>query len=114
VSEILPAADPATRSTQVRLDLPASPRLRSGLFGRASVPVGRRQAILVPPEAVVERGQLQGVYTVDPDGIARFRLIRTGLIHPGGVEVLSGLGGGEQIVVSGADRVTDGARIERP
>jgi multidrug efflux pump subunit AcrA (membrane-fusion protein) len=113
VSDIVPAADPATRSTQVRLDLPASPQLRSGLFGRARLPVGQRQAILVPPGAVVERGQLQGVYAVDPNGIARFRLIRTGLTYPGGVEVLSGLVGGEQIVVSGADRVTDGARIER-
>jgi multidrug efflux system membrane fusion protein len=112
VSEIVPAADPTTRSTQVRLDLPASPRLRTGLFGRAWIPVGRRQAILVPPEAVVERGQLQGVYTVDPNDIARFRLIRTGPMHPGGVEVLSGLVGGEQVVLSGAERVTDGARIE--
>jgi multidrug efflux system membrane fusion protein len=112
VSEILPSADPVTRTTQVRLDLPASPRLRSGLFGRARIPVGRRRAILVPRGAVVERGQLEGVYAVGPNRIARFRLIRTGQTRSEGVEVLSGLMGGEQIVVSGTDRVTDGARIE--
>jgi multidrug efflux pump subunit AcrA (membrane-fusion protein) len=112
VSEIVPAADPTTRTTLVRLDLPASSRLRSGLFGRASVSVGRRQAIRVAREAIIERGQLQGVYVVGQDNIARFRLIRTGESRLGAVEVLSGLTGGEQVVLRGTERVTDGARIE--
>jgi membrane fusion protein, multidrug efflux system len=113
VSEIFPAADPATRTITVRLDLPASARLRSGLFGRVWIPAGRRQAIQVAREAVVERGQLQGVYVVGQDGIARFRLIRTGALRQGGLEILSGLSTGEQVVLRGAERVTDGARIQR-
>ena len=113
VSEIVPTADQATRTTLVRLDLPASPQLRSGLFGRAWIPAGRRQAIQVARQAVVERGQLQGVYVVGQDGIARFRLIRTGAMHSGGIEVLSGLTSGEQVITSGVERVTDGARIQR-
>jgi multidrug efflux pump subunit AcrA (membrane-fusion protein) len=112
VSEILPAADPATRTITVRLDLPASSRLRSGLFGRVWIPAGRRQALQVAREAVVERGQLQGVYVVGQDGIARFRLIRTGALRQGGLEVLSGLSSGEQVVLKGVERVTDGARIQ--
>lgn len=112
VSEIVPATDPTTRTTLVRLDLPVSSRLRSGLFGRARVPVGRRQAIRVAREAIVERGQLQGVYVVGQDNTARFRLVRTGEIHQGAVEVLSGLTGGEQVVLRGTERVTDGARIQ--
>jgi multidrug efflux system membrane fusion protein len=113
IDEIVPTADQATRTTLVRLDLPASPQLRSGLFGRAWIPAGRRQAIQVARQAVVERGQLQGVYVVGQDGIARFRLIRTGAMHPGGVEVLSGLTSGEQVITGGVERVTDGARIQR-
>jgi multidrug efflux pump subunit AcrA (membrane-fusion protein) len=112
VSEIIPSADPTTRTTQVRLDLPASPRLRSGLFGQAWVPVGRRRAIQVVREAIVERGQLQGVYVIGQDNIARFRLVRTGATAHGAVEILSGLTGGEPVVVAGTERVTDGARIE--
>ena len=111
ISEILPSADPATRSTLVRLNLPASPRLRSGQFGRAWIPAGRRTALVVPRTAVIERGQLQGVYVVGQDRIARFRLIRIGGVHPGGVEVLSGLTTGEQVVLRGVERVSDGARI---
>ncbi len=112
VSEVVPSADPTTRTTQVRLDLPASPHLRSGLFGRAWILIGRRQAIRVAREAILERGQLQGVYVVGQDNIARFRLVRTGPASHGAVEILSGLTGGELVVVAGTERVSDGARIE--
>lgn len=112
VGEIVPGADPSTRTIQVRLDLPASAKLRSGLFGRAWIPAGRRTAIRLPQTAILERGQLQGVYVVGPDGIARFRLIRTGAAQQGTVEVLSGLTPGEQVIVAGLEQVKDGARIE--
>jgi RND family efflux transporter MFP subunit len=112
VSEIVPAADPTTRTILVRVDLPAAAGLRSGLFGRAWVPVGRRQAIQVARQAVIERGQLQGVYVVGQDDIARFRLVRTGQAGKGVVEILSGLTGGEKVILAGAEKVTDGARIE--
>jgi multidrug efflux pump subunit AcrA (membrane-fusion protein) len=112
VSEIVPAADPTTRTILVRVDLPAAAGLRSGLFGRAWVPVGRRQAILVARQALIERGQLQGVYVVGQDDIARFRLVRTGQASKGEVEILSGLTGGEKVVLAGVEKVTDGARIE--
>jgi len=112
VSEIVPGADPSSRTIQVRLDLPASAKLRSGLFGRAWIPAGRRVAIRVPQAAIIERGQLQGVYVVGPDGIARFRLIRTGAALQGAIEVLSGLTPGEQVIVAGLEQVKDGARIE--
>jgi len=113
VSEILPAADPATRTAIVRLDLPAKAGLRSGLFGRIWIPAGRRQVLQVAREALIERGQLQGVYVVGLDSIARFRLIRTGATRPGGIEVLSGLSAGELVVLNGVERVQDGARIEK-
>jgi multidrug efflux pump subunit AcrA (membrane-fusion protein) len=112
VSEIVPTADPTTRTILVRVDLPDSPHLRSGLFGRAWLPVGRRQAIQVGRQAVIERGQLQGVYVVGQDNIARFRLVRTGQARQGVIEILSGLTGGEQVVLAGAEKVTDGARIQ--
>jgi len=112
VSEIIPAADPVSRTTLVRLDLPTSSGLRSGLFGRAWVPMGRRQALQVAREAIIDRGQLQGVYVIGQDDIARFRLIRTGAASQGAVEVLSGLTGGEFVVVAGTERVGEGVRIE--
>jgi multidrug efflux pump subunit AcrA (membrane-fusion protein) len=111
VVEIIPAADPASRTVTVKLDLRADPGLRSGLFGRARFPAEERQALVVPISALVERGQLTAVYVVDVDDIARLRLITAGARHADRVEILSGLAAGERIVVEGAPRVSDGSRV---
>jgi RND family efflux transporter MFP subunit len=111
VAEIIPAADPASRTVTVKLDLPAAPGLRSGLFGRARFPAGERQALLVPIAALVERGQLTAVYVVDDERVARLRLVTSGARRADRVEILSGLEAGERVVVEGASRLTDGARV---
>jgi multidrug efflux pump subunit AcrA (membrane-fusion protein) len=111
VAEIVPAADPTSRTVTVKVDLPADPELRSGLFGRARFPAGERQALLVPGTALVERGQLTGVYVVDTQGIAQLRLVTAGARRGDRVEILSGLRAGERIVVEGAERVSDGVRV---
>ena len=112
VAEVIPAADPASRSVTVKLDLPAVPGLRSGAFGRARFPAGERKALLVPARALVERGQLTGVYVVDERSVARLRLVTAGQRRGDRVEILSGLNPGERVVTEGVERVTDGGRVE--
>jgi multidrug efflux pump subunit AcrA (membrane-fusion protein) len=111
VAEIIPAADPTSRTVTVKLDLPADPDVRSGMFGRAQFSAEARQALTVPLSAVVERGQLTSVYVVDAQGVARLRLITTGERRAERVEALSGLADGERIVVGGTDRMRDGAKV---
>jgi hypothetical protein len=82
------------------------------MFGRASFIAGQRQAITVPQQAIVERGQLTGVFVVDETGIARLRLIKTGKTYDGRVEAISGLSEGERIVTTRVEAVSDGSRIE--
>jgi RND family efflux transporter MFP subunit len=112
VSEITPAADPMSRSYMVKIDLPSRQGLRSGLYGVARFVSGRKQAIVVPLKAVVERGQLVGVYVVDDASVARLRLIKTGKSYGENVEVLSGLSDGERIVVDGVADVKDGVKVQ--
>jgi multidrug efflux pump subunit AcrA (membrane-fusion protein) len=95
----------------VKLDLPAAPGLRSGLFGRARFPAAERQALLVPLTALIERGQLTSAYVVDARGIARLRLVTAGARYGDRVEILSGLDAGERLVVEGTPRLTDGASV---
>jgi RND family efflux transporter MFP subunit len=111
VAEIIPAADSASRTVTVKLELPADADLRSGLFGRARFVMGERQALTVPLSALVERGQLTGVYVVDPRSVARFRLVTAGERRAGRAEILSGLAAGERIAGDGTDRLSDGARV---
>lgn len=112
VVEIVPVADPASRSHTVKIDLPAQSFLRSGSYGRASFATGQRQAITIPQRAVIERGQLISVFVVDDSGAARVRLIRTGKTYGDRVEVLSGLNEGERVVVDRPEAVSDGSRVE--
>jgi multidrug efflux system membrane fusion protein len=114
VAELVPASDPATRTYIVKIGLepPKGARLRSGLFGRALFRMGEEKVLAVDRRAIVERGQLMGVYAVDSDSTARLRLIRTGKPYGNRIEVLSGLNAGDRVVVEGAERVTDGAKVE--
>jgi RND family efflux transporter MFP subunit len=111
VSEIVPSVDAASRSYIVKLDLPAAPRLRTGMFGRAIFPLGMQQVVAVPLAALMERGQLQSVFVVE-DGVAHTRLVTTGRRSKDAVEVLSGLNAGEKVVLPAPVGLQDGARVE--
>lgn len=111
VAQIVPAADPASRSVLVKVELPADRRLRSGLFGRARFSRGERMTLLIPQTAVVERGQLRGAYVVGGDGIASLRYITLGETVERRVEVLSGLDSGEKLIASPGAREFSGKRI---
>jgi membrane fusion protein, multidrug efflux system len=119
VAEIVPTADPASHSTIFKIDLLLQPQesggaasLRSGFFGRAAFAVAQRQAIVVPEAAIVRRGQLVGVFVVDAERMARLRLVKTGKSYEDRVEILSGLGEGETIVVEGAASIADGSTVQ--
>ncbi len=111
VVQIVPAADPASRSFLVKVELPADPGLRSGLFGRARFPRGERLAILIPHTSLVEHGQLEGVYVLDSNQVAGLRYVTLGKIAGEQIEVLSGLQDGEKLVAAPGDRELSGKRI---
>jgi multidrug efflux pump subunit AcrA (membrane-fusion protein) len=115
VVEIVPAADPASRTYLVKISItpPGGSQqiIRSGLYGKARFITGQMQAMTIPRIAVVERGQLTSVYVVDQSGIARTRLVQTGKTYSDRVEVLSGLREGEQLVVDGVANVKDGSLV---
>jgi RND family efflux transporter MFP subunit len=111
VSEIVPAVDAASRAYIVKIDLPVVPNVRSGMFGRAWFPTGARKVVTIPPQAMVERGQLQSVFTIE-EGFARTRLVTTGERGQAAVEVLSGLSEGEKLVSPVPSGLADGARVE--
>ncbi|NBO66402.1 MAG: efflux RND transporter periplasmic adaptor subunit [Acidobacteria bacterium] len=111
VAEVVPAADPKSRTFTVRVDLPGNLTLRSGLFGRALFAGGQRDTLLIPAGAVVTRGQLTSVYVVDAAGIVSLRLITLGRPTNGQVEVLSGLETEEKIVASASLISREGVQV---
>lgn len=110
VSEISPVADPVSRTFLVKLDLPPIDGLRTGQFGRVSVPVAETRLLLVPRRAVVKRGQMELVF-VARDGQAALRLVKTGKTLNDRVEILSGLEAGEAVVIRDTARLIDGQPV---
>jgi RND family efflux transporter MFP subunit len=112
VSEIVPAADPASHSFLVKIALPHSSQLRAGLSASAAIQSGSKQAILAPRSAIVMRGSLACAYVLDSNGIAQLRYLTLGNADGDKVEILSGLSGGEKLVDNPSDRDLSGKRIE--
>jgi RND family efflux transporter MFP subunit len=107
LAEISPAADPASRTVRMKLDLPETAGLSTGQFGRLAVPVGEATFLFVPPPALIRRGQLEILF-VAADGKAQMRLVRAGKETPQGIEILAGLAPGEAVVIEGAGTLRDG------
>jgi multidrug efflux pump subunit AcrA (membrane-fusion protein) len=112
ISEIVPSADPSTRTTIVKVDLPKAPSLRSGLFGRAFLPSGERSVISVPRELVVQHGQLTSVYVLD-EKVVRQRLIKLGKSSGDRVDVVSGLQNGDLLIVEPREKLVDGMEVRQ-
>ena len=112
VTQIVPAADPGSRSFLVKIELPSDAQLRSGLFGRAQFSRGQRSSFVIPRTAVMERGQLQGVYVLDQNKVAGLRYVTLGKTSGPQVEVLAGLQEGERFVAQPGVLDLSGKRIE--
>jgi multidrug efflux system membrane fusion protein len=112
VAEIVPAADPASRTFIAKIPL-GQKGLKSGMFGRGTMALGTSvQGLLVPRKALVERGALTSIWVVDKDSIARLRLVKTGRTVGDRVEILAGLSAGERVAVNGVEKVAEGSRVE--
>jgi membrane fusion protein, multidrug efflux system len=111
VVQIVPIADPASRTFTVKVELPMDPNTRSGLFGRAHFVRGEHEAIFIPQNALLHRGQLDAVYVVGKDEIVSLRYVTLGRPSADQVEALSGLENGERIVAQPGERELSGKQI---
>jgi RND family efflux transporter MFP subunit len=112
LAEILPAADPATRTVTARVLLDnADGTLRPGMFARVRFAAEGAAMVRLPDTAIVRRGPLTGVFVVD-GGVARLRWIALGRADGGRVDALSGVAAGERIVTVPPPELSDGRRVE--
>lgn len=100
---VLPTANPASHTMQIRLSLPErTAGLSPGLFARVSFPMlqgEQRARLTVPVAAVIKRTELAAVYVVDQDGKPRLRQVRLGKRVGERIEVLAGVAAGERVAL---------------
>ncbi len=103
VSAILPEVNPATRTLKARVEL-ANPggELKPGMFATVNfTPAARKEALLVPTEAVIQTGKRTVVIVAQGDGKFAPIDVEIGIETGGQTEIRSGLGAGQKVVVSG-------------
>ncbi len=102
VDYIYPYSEAKTRTTKVRLvfDNPDL-LLRPDMFSEVKILADTRQnSVVVPSEAVVRSGGKPQVFVVREPGKFEPRVVRLGVESDGRIEVLDGVGDGEEVVTS--------------
>lgn len=98
VGEIVSEVDSLSRSRKVKIRLAtAGLQVLPGTYGHIMVDGESHDAAWVPVSALYRIGQQELVQVVAGDRVIR-RVVRTGAVRDGRVEVLSGLGDGEVIL----------------
>lgn len=119
VTELSPTVDAASRTMEVRLVLSGSGgAVKAGMFAKVKVITEEKAGIVkIPAAALVKRFGETYAFTVEADPadpallVARRKSVSAGLLVDGVQEILSGLSGGEEVVVRGQTLLEDGSRV---
>ena len=112
IVEIIPSADPMSRTISIKTQLPKSELLRSGIYGKLEFQTGLSNKIMIPKTAILQRHSLEGVYVLDTANTVQYHLIKSGKEIDGQTEVLSGLEPGDRVVISELNQIKEGVRVE--
>ncbi len=114
VALIHPTVDPQSRTftTEINIDN-KDQRVRPGMFARVFLNYGEKNHVVVPDRAVVKMSGSGNKYVyVYRDGKVSYNKVELGQRLDNAYEVLSGVNDGDQVVISGQSRLSDGAQVE--
>jgi HlyD family secretion protein len=121
VRDISPLVDPQNRQATVKIDLPSSEFLRSGMFLRASISTDTAQGLKVPARAILPQSDGSSiVYKLVGEDKVQAQPVVVGEITGGAVgdltsakvQIKKGLKAGDRVVVAGAGYLKDGDRVK--
>ncbi|MCK5135535.1 MAG: efflux RND transporter periplasmic adaptor subunit [Bacteroidales bacterium] len=112
ITQISPSIDPEARTFKCFVEVDNSNTiLLPGMFVKADLVVNSSDnTLVIPKDIIVSRNRNQIVYVVDK-GVARERVITTGLENENSIEVKMGLLKGESVVSSGFETLRDQSRV---
>ncbi len=105
VARVFPMADRQRHTVTVKFDIPQGTRAAPGMYAEVSIPDNDapvQRVVVIPLDAIVQRGSLPMVEVAKEDGDKELRIVRLGeYVDARHVTVLSGLNPGEYIHVGG-------------
>jgi HlyD family secretion protein len=113
IARVAPVLDPATRTAPIEVEIPNPGfRLKPGMYARVSITTeDRKEALVVPSDAVIDLGGRRGVFVAADDDTVMFKPVTVGIEEQAQIEILSGLAEGERVVTIGARALRDGDRV---
>ncbi|NEX19520.1 efflux RND transporter periplasmic adaptor subunit [Thiorhodococcus mannitoliphagus] len=106
VAQVFPMADPTRHTVRVKLDLQEGAPAKAGMYAEVLIPQPESDmgsAPAIPISALVYRGGLPMVYVLDAQNRPRLHLLRLGEQYGDRVSVLTGLQGGERVLLNPAE-----------
>lgn len=108
VERMVDATDPVSHTHTVKIGVPENVNVRSGNYVVVEIVVAHEPGILVPLSAIHDRGGIRGVFVLDDQNKAWFRMVRLGHVIDGKQVILSGLVPGERLVTKSDERLQNG------
>jgi RND family efflux transporter MFP subunit len=112
---VYPTIDPASHTFQVRIRIPnGGERLRPGMYAYAKLALGKVEAMVLPYQSVQKlTGSNERYIYVNDNGVARRVFVKLGERYDDKIEIESDeLNPGEEIVVTGAEKLVDGVKLK--
>lgn len=105
---VSPSVDPKTRNGIVYVDLPEPGAARAGMFAAGEIEIGTSDGLTLPQSAVMVRDGYSYVFRVGADSKVMQTKVNLGRRTDERVEIVSGLGNNDRVVVSGGGFLSDG------
>lgn len=99
IEEIVPYADPETRTFLIKASIEDLKDLYPGMYAKLLIPINKRRAVVIPKKAVIEVGQLKMVNVFENNRFIRI-YVKTGADTGEGIEILGGLNENDKVVVN--------------
>ena len=114
VNLVYPTIDPATRTFPVEIKIANSDeRVRPGMFARVTMSFGHMDHVVAPDRSIVKQSGAGARYIyVCKDGKVSYQKVELGRRMGDKYEIISGVEDGDQVVITGQSRLTNGMEVE--
>ena len=114
VNLVYPTIDPSTRTFPVEIKIANSDeRVRPGMFARVTMSFGHMDHVVAPDRSIVKQSGAGDRYIyVCKDGKVSYQKVELGRRMGDKYEIISGVEDGDQVVITGQSRLTNGMEVE--